>query len=161
MDAPISTLAGQVHQESAWNLRAKSAYASGLTQFTPDTEKWIIKAFPEIGSEGAVDPHWSIRAMMKYDNYLLKKTSAKTECDDWAFALSAYNGGLGWVIRDKKLAQAAGKDPLLWWGNVELYSKRAPQFIKENRDYPEKIIHRHQLQYLKDGRWGTKKVCGE
>ncbi|HET8686554.1 MAG TPA: transglycosylase SLT domain-containing protein [Methanosarcina sp.] len=159
MDAPIAMLASQVHQESAWNLRARSLYANGLAEFTPDTEKWIINLFPDIGNQGAMDPHWSIRALMRYDHRLLNQVKGKDDCSDWAFALSAYNGGLGWVYKDQKLTASKGKDPLVWWNNVELYSARAPQFVKENRGYPERIIHKHQPYYLKDGRWGTEKVC--
>lgn len=161
MEAPISMFAGQIHQESAWRPDAKSAYASGLTQFTPDTEKWIIGLFPQLGREGVQDPLWAIRAMITYDMWLKQKVKSKAECDDWAKALAAYNGGLGWIYRDEKLAAAAGKDPLLWWKNTELYSRRAPQFIKENRDYPVKILLKHQPLYLSTGWYGQTIVCGE
>lgn len=161
MEAPVALFAGQLHQESHWNLRAKSAYASGLSQFTPDTEKWIIGLFPDLGTEGVQDPKWAIRAMVRYDKWLLNKTKSPVVCDDWAKTLSAYNGGLGWVYRDEKLATKAGKDASLWWGNVELYSGRAPQFIKENRDYPLKILIKHQPMYLQSGRWGTTQICTE
>lgn len=160
MEAPVSLLAGQIHQESAWNPRARSAFASGLTQFTPDTEKWIIGLFPDLGTEGVQDPHWAIRAMARYDKRLLGQITADTVCDDWAFVLASYNGGLGWVLRDKKQAQQAGKNRNLWWGNVELYSRRAPHFTKENRDYPVKILLRHQPQYVKAG-WGETLICRE
>lgn len=161
MDAPISMWAGQIHQESGWNKDAKSAFASGLTQFTPDTEKWIISMFPDLGTEGVKNPEWAIRGLIRYDLYLKTKVKAKTECDDWAKALSGYNGGLGWVYRDEKLAASKGKDPGLWWGNVELYSPRAPQFVKENRDYPAKILLKHQPLYLSTGWYGDSTVCGE
>lgn len=161
MEAPVPLLAGQIHQESAWNPRAKSAFASGLSQFTPDTEKWIIGLFPDLGIEGVQDPHWAIRAMVRYDKRLLGQITADTVCDDWAFVLASYNGGLGWVLRDKKLAVQNGKSRNKWWGNVELYSGRAPHFIKENRDYPVKILLKHQPQYLKQGSWGAATICGD
>ncbi len=162
MEAPVSALAGQIHQESAWNPRAKSAFASGLSQFTPDTEKWIIGLFPDLGVEGVQDPHWAIRAMVRYDKRLVGQITANTTCDDWAFALSAYNGGLGWVLRDKKFAQGKGKNRNLWWGHVETSPdpRRASQFVHENRDYPVKILLRHQPQYKKTG-WGETLICGE
>ena len=161
MEAPTSMWAGQIHQESAWRANAKSAYASGLTQFTPDTEKWIIGLFPQLGKEGVQDPMWAIRAMITYDLYLKQKVKSSKECDDWAKALAAYNGGLGWIYRDEKLAAAAGKDPLLWWNNTDQFSKGAPQFIKENRDYPIKILLKHQPLYLSTGWYGQSTVCGE
>lgn len=159
MEAPIAMFASQIHQESGWRPNAKSAFASGLTQFTPDTEKWIISLFPSLGREGVQDPKWAIRAMIKYDMYLYGRVDAKYLCDRWAKTLSAYNGGLGWVSRDERLAARNGADPTLWWGHVEKYSPRAPQFIKENRDYPIKILLKHQPMYLKSGFYGTSTVC--
>ena len=162
MEAPVSLLAGQIHQESAWNPRAKSAFASGLSQFTPDTEKWIIGLFPDLGTEGVQDPHWAIRAMVRYDKRLLGQITADTNCDDWAMVLSSYNGGLGWLLRDKTYAQKKGKSRNLWWNNVETNPdpRRLPQFVHENRDYPVKILLRHQPQYLKAG-WGGTPICRE
>lgn len=161
MEAPVAMWAAQIHAESAWRPNAKSAYASGLTQFTPDTEKWIIGLFPKLGNQGVQDPEWAMRAMITYDLYLKSKVKAKTECDDWAKTLSAYNGGLGWVYRDEKMSAARGKDPMLWWGNVEMYSPRAPQFTKENRDYPAKILLKYQPLYLSTGWYGSTTLCGE
>lgn len=161
MESPTSMFAGQIHQESAWRANAKSAYASGLTQFTPDTEKWIIGLFPQLGTEGVQDPKWAIRAMITYDLWLKQKVKSSKECDDWAKTLAAYNGGLGWIYRDEKIAAASGKNPLLWWGHTELYSRRAPHFIKENRDYPVKILLKHQPLYLSTGWYGQDTVCGE
>ena len=161
MEAPIAVFAAQIHQESAWNPRAKSPYAAGLTQFTPDTEKWIIQLIPSLGTQGVWDPHWAIRALIAYDKRLLGQITADTTCDDWAMVLSAYNGGLGWLLRDKTYAQQKGKSRNLWWGHVETHPdpRRASQFIHENRDYPLKILKRHQQYYLVTGRWGTTKVC--
>lgn len=163
MEAPIALFASQIHQESAWNPRAKSPYAAGLTQFTPDTEKWIIGLFPSLGAEGVYDPYWAIRAMIAYDKRLLGQITAETNCDDWAMVLSSYNGGLGWLLRDKTYTQNKGGNRNLWWGQVESNPdpRRAAQFVHENRDYPIKIIHRHQPYYLVTGRWGTTRVCGQ
>lgn len=161
MEAPIALFASQIHQESAWNPRAKSAYAAGLTQFTPDTEKWIIGLFPSIGTQGVNDPQWAIRALMVYDKRLLGQITAETECDDWAMVLSSYNGGLGWLLRDKTYTQKKGGNRNVWWGQVEVNPdpRRLPQFVHENRDYPLKIIRKHQPYYLVTGRWGTTQVC--
>lgn len=156
MEAPIPLFAAQIHQESMWRPKAKSAYAAGLTQFTPDTAEWIVKVFPELGKADVFNPTWAIQAMVRYDLWLYNRNQGASICDRMAFVLSAYNGGLGWTQRDRKLAAAAGKDPNRWWGHVEGYSKRAPQFIKENRDYPKKIIYQHQKQYLS---WTGAPVC--
>ncbi|MEB4492761.1 lytic transglycosylase domain-containing protein, partial [Pasteurella multocida] len=64
------------------------------------------------------------------------------------FTLSAYNGGLGWVQRDKKKAQAQGLDPLLYWNNVEqVNAGRSRANFAENRGYPQRIIYRWQPIY--------------
>lgn len=159
MDAPIPALAAQIHQESGWNALAKSPYAHGLTQFTPDTATWISQLYPELGGKPDVyNPIWSIRAMLLYDKRLINQFEALDYCNKYAFALSGYNGGPGWVNRDKKLAAQRGDNPLIWWGHVEKHSARAAWAIKENRHYPDVILNKHQLIY-KD--WGTTYVCPE
>jgi len=105
----------------------------------------------------AYNPIWAIRAMLKYDGWLHTRIQATDTCNRWAFVLSAYNGGLGWVKRDKRLTEQDGKDPLLWWDNTELYSNRADWARKENRDYPRKIIYGLQPIYAQWG--GGKLIC--
>ena len=70
--------------------------------------------------------------------------------------LSAYNGGLGWLQRDQRLAAQRGADPLRWWGNVERHSRRAKWAHAENRGYPRAIIYQHQPLYRD---WGGGMVC--
>lgn len=47
-------------------------------------------------------------------------------------------------------------NPEIWWDNVEKHSKRAKWAIKENRDYPRKILLTHQPKYA---RWGRNMIC--
>ena len=62
IDAPVPVMAGQIHQESLWRAHARSKYASGLAQFTPDTEAWIKAAYPQALAVGnAFDPRWAAR----------------------------------------------------------------------------------------------------
>lgn len=157
MGAPIAVLAAQVHQESAWRPDARSAYASGLAQFTPDTVKTMANLYPhELGvsslSGAPLDPRWALLALCRYDARLLGMFTAATDADRWAFALAAYNGGPGWIIRDRAKAKAQGLDHLVWFGSVETVNAgRAPQFLDENRKYPRRILLRHQALYLS---WG-------
>src|SRR3990167_4146722 len=65
-------------------------------------------------------------------------------------------GGEGWVNRDKRLAAMNRKDIKRWWGHVELYSPRAAWAIKENRDYPRRILLQRQPSYLV---WGLGVTC--
>ncbi|WZB64465.1 lytic transglycosylase domain-containing protein [Achromobacter xylosoxidans] len=47
MDAPVSTFAAQIHQESAWRPGAVSAVgAQGMAQFMPATSSWIAGLSP-------------------------------------------------------------------------------------------------------------------
>src|ERR1051325_2834345 len=141
----IGVSAGTIHQESAWNCLAQSPFAKGLAQFTDPTWADMIKRDPSIAELGDVwNPHAAIRAMVTYHHSLWSQFSAVRLADErWAFVLSSYNGGLGWVHRDQKLcAQYPGVDPNLWFGNVELHSERSPEAMKENRAYPRAILKR-------------------
>lgn len=157
IDAPVPVMAGQIHQESLWRKDARSKYAAGIAQFTPDTEAWIKTAYPQALAVGnAYDPRWAIRALVTYDRHLYQRIRAANDCERWAMALSAYNGGLGWLQRDQRLTAQRGADPLRWWGNVERYSRRAKWAIAENRGYPRAIIYQHQALYRG---WGGAMVC--
>lgn len=158
INAPIAVFAGQIHQESLWRPDAKSAYAHGLTQFTPDTAVWISTLYKnELGEAAPYNPGWALRALARYDYHLYGRLVGKTECDKWAFTLSAYNGGLGWVLKDKKLAKAKGKDPFIWFGHVEMYNAgRGAAFFHENRGYPKRILLTLQPLYAS---WGPSVVC--
>lgn len=160
IDAPVALFAGQIHQESGWKNNAKSAYAEGLTQFTPATAEWISSLFKDMGSADAYNPKWAIRGLVKYDNMLYKQNAGAIDsCNQWAFALAGYNGGQGWNIKDRKLAASKGANPRIYWGVVEIYnSGRRADFFKENRGYPQRIILRHQAHYV-DFVPGTSKVC--
>lgn len=166
LNAPVATLAGQVHQESAWNPQARSSYANGLAQFTPDTAVWICGAYPALKSSNAgmpdacnaFNPAWALRALAIYDKHLWDRVQARTPCDRMAMTLSAYNGGLGWVKKDIKLASAQGADKLAWWNQVAHYNAgRALWAFKENRGYPARILQRWEPLYVRAG-WGTG-VC--
>lgn len=159
LDAPVARLAAQLHQESGWRAKAKSPYAQGLAQFTPATAEWIAQAYPVLAPADPWDPVWSIRAQAIYMRHLLRGISgAATECDQWAFALSAYNGGPGWVARDRRLASAKGADASRWWANTELHSSRAAWAFKENRGYPRRILLRLEPAYIAAG-WPGSAAC--
>lgn len=155
-DAQIALFAGQFHQESLWNNAAKSYVgAQGLGQFMPATAKDVHARYATLRELEMYSPAWSIRALFIYDLELYKaikpRGAAMGQCSHYAMMLSAYNGGLGWVNRDRTLTVANGGNPDIWWNNVELYSKRAGWAIKENRGYPRRILLKHQLLYLQHG----------
>lgn len=162
LDAPVATLAAQIHQESAWRPDAVSpAGAQGLAQFMPPTAAWMSSLYPgRLGAAAPFNPGWALRAMVVYNQWHLERITAANTCEQWAFALAAYNGGLGWVQRDKRLAADAGADPLVFFGSVERFNAgRSAANFRENRNYPHRILERHEPKYVRAG-WG-RGVCGE
>lgn len=161
LDAPVALFAAQIHQESRWEPEAASAYAQGLTQFTPATAAWIAALYPaELAPADPWDPAWAIRAQMRYMRDLARQFSGgATRCDDWAFALAGYNGGPGWVRRDQRLAAAAGAAPEVWFGEVELHTKRGAAARKENRGYVRRILLVLEARYIAAG-WPGTATCG-
>ena len=160
LDAPVALLAAQVHQESRWRPDAVSPVgAQGLAQFMPSTARWLPSIAPHTGEPLPYNPGWALRGLCVYDNWLLLRVDgAASACDRWAFALSAYNGGEKWRMRDQALAASKGLDSARYWGSVELVNagRRASAF-KENRGYP-RAIFRIQTVYVAAG-WGRGVYC--
>lgn len=156
LTAPVAVVAAQIHQESGWRVDAKSKYASGLAQFTPDTATWISGVYPELVSNQPLSPAWALQAVVRYDDFLLQRMTAATPCDRWAFTLSAYNGGEGNLRKDVALAKKSGADPTRWWGHVEHFSNRAGWAFHENREYEKRIMLLIQPRYLT---WGPGVDC--
>ena len=93
-----------------------------------------------------------IRALVGYDCWLFERVKGADLRSQHAFMLSAYNGGLGWIQRDQKLASSKGLDPLVWFGSVELVNAgRAAANWQENRAYPKRILIELQPIYAT---WG-------
>lgn len=160
LTASPARIAAQIHQESRFNPAAKSPYAAGLAQFTPATAGWMAKVFPdECGEADPWDENWAIRCAVRYDRYLITRVQpTASDCDSWAFTLAAYNGGLGWVKRDRHKAGASGADTLYWFGNVELHSARADWARAENRAYVRRILTVLEHAYI-DAGWPGDAVC--
>ena len=142
----------QMFQESTFNPKAKSwVGARGLMQVMPDTGK-------QIGEKNLFDPETSVRAGMKYLEWLHRKFEDKgisPENQMW-FTLASYNAGLGHVYDAKDLAEEKGWDRKVWFGNVEqamlllsekkYYSKARYGYARgrEPYDYVRKIAHRYR-----------------
>lgn len=163
-----AVLAGQIEQEtcitlthrSCWNPRAelKTAreYGFGLGQITItsrfntfDTVKGLDPALRGWAWADRYDPARQIRALVALDRNLYRRFSP--EDDGLAFMLSAYNGGLGGVLQDRRLcASKPGCDPHRWFGHVERTSYRATtkvqgygqSFFAINRGYVRNIYQR-------------------
>jgi soluble lytic murein transglycosylase-like protein len=155
LSAPVATFAAQIHQESRWRANAESPVgALGLAQFMPATAKWISGAYPQLSGGQPFNPVWALRALVTYDRHLWERIRAAGACERMAMTLSAYNGGLGWVWRDQKLAAAQGADSARWFGQVERFNAgRSAAAFRENRDYPRLILTAHEPRYIAAG-WG-------
>jgi hypothetical protein len=147
----------QVHQESRWVDTAQSKYASGIAQFTPDTAEWInqlyakdLKELCPAATGCPLDPKWALRSLTLYMKKLHTSYAlAQTEDDRFGFSLAAYNGGAGWISKEQKKAEAEHFNPNLWFGGVEITCVRAEWACKENREYPDIILHKWKPMYLK------------
>jgi len=155
LDAPVAVFAAQVHTESWWrNDTVSHVGAQGLAQFMPATARWLPSVAPETGKPAPFNPGWSLRALCIYDRWLWERNSGASDYERMAFTLSAYNGGQGWVNRDKKLARQRGLDDARWFGAVATVNAgRSAAAWKENRNYPRLILQERQYAYIKAG-WG-------
>lgn len=155
LNAPIADFAAQLHQESGWNPRAVSPVgARGLAQFMPSTANWISQAVPDLAANQSFNPAWAIRALTSYDRWLWQRINAANSCERMAMALSGYNGGLGWVQRDQKLAAQRGLDSQRWFSQVATVNAgRHDAAWRENRHYPQRILLELAPRYLT---WGGR-----
>lgn len=164
MNAPVAVFAAQIQTESWWRHDTVSSVgAQGLAQFMPATAKWLPTVAPETGTPAPFNPAWSLRACVTYDKWLHDclrpmRGNALAACDRMKFALSAYNGGLGWVGKDRALAARTGRNPDRWAGHVaDVNAGRSKSAIKENRRYVTLIFQR-QSAYIAAG-WGPGVSC--
>lgn len=166
LDAPVSVFAAQVHTESWWrNDTVSPAGAQGLAQFLPSTATWLPRAVPDLereaGPAAPFNPAWALRALVSYDKWLWDRVEGEGGCQRMAFALSAYNGGIAWVGRDRKEAARQGYRPGRWFGHVEeVNAGRRASAFRENRRYVRLILLERQYWYERAG-WGPALPCGE
>jgi hypothetical protein len=145
LDGPVATMAGQVHQESAWKPDARSPYAHGLAQFTPATADWIEDLDPMLAGADTGNPVWALRALARYDRWLFDRVPDQSSgnCYRWFQTLRAYNGGLGWLNKE----HASGRHCVEY---------RSVANCEENLTYPRRILHKHEPLYLT---WGRGMEC--
>lgn len=158
LDAPVAVFAAQIHAESRWNAQAVSPVgAQGLAQFMPATSDWISGLYEHLEANEPRNPQWAMAALVTYDRWLWDRVSAASECSRMPKALAAYNGGLGWVRRDERLAAQRGLDPAVWFGSVETVNAgRSAAAKRENTEYPRKILFVFQPLYSD---WGLGVRC--
>lgn len=160
-DAPVATLAAQIDVESRWRPDARSPVgALGIAQFMPSTAEDMAARHRACAPANPLDPEWSFRCRDRYMRSLLAAiqplAGGLEECAQWTFALRAYNGGLGWINRDRRLAQARGLDPDDPAQVASVNAGRHAAAFRENTEYAPKI-HRLAPRYSAHG-WG-RSVC--
>jgi len=159
--APIALLAGQIHQESAWDTNATSwVGASGLAQFMPATAKDMAKLHPaDCAPAVPTSPRWAFNCRDLYMRSLRLQIkpmgSGITEAAEWAFALRSYNGGSGWIARDRRACVDYAGCPLCdpddWQQVAGFNAGRSKAAFRENTEYPIRIF-KAQIRYASWGR---------
>lgn len=154
-------LGGQVYAESKWdpNARLKTDREEGVNfgqitvtkQFDNFTAfKALDKSLKSWKWEDRFDPVNGMKALVVYDYSLFKQVQqAATVEDRFAFTFSAYNGGMGGLLKDRRLCQGTtGCDMTRWVSNVAGTSWKAKSkvqgygssFYDINRDYVKNIM---------------------
>lgn len=118
-----------VYQESRFNPKAVSwAGACGLMQLMPETAE-------RFGVDDPRDPEQSIEAGYRFIEWLdvrMQPYVSNAE-ERRKFVLAAYNIGLGHIMDAIRLAEKTGRDPKVWYDNVEsaLLLKSNPIFASD------------------------------
>lgn len=100
--------------------------------------------------------------LLNKQNWNSLKFDVANDVEKLAFMLSAYNGGIGHVLKDRRLCLAKKDcDPSRWFGNVETDSVKrktalkgyGKSFFEINREYPVHILFTRRPKYavLTDG----------
>lgn len=170
-----SAIAGQIEQETCITLTHKKCW-SRFAELKTSRERGVglgqhtmTSRFDALAEARGLDDdlkewNWDspysaemqmtgLLAMMKRNYGIFKSTS---ELDRYAFALAAYNGGIGGIHADQRICRnTKGCDDKLWFGNVENTSLKAKvkvsgygkSFFEINREYPVNILMKRRQKY--------------
>lgn len=108
-DISWELLAAQSYQESHWSANAKShTGVRGMMMLTLETAE-------QMGVKNRLDVKQSIEGGAKYISQMEKRFSDEVKgANRKAFALAAYNVGMGHIHDAQTLARQMNKDPYLW-----------------------------------------------
>jgi membrane-bound lytic murein transglycosylase F len=123
-------LASMIYQESKFDPNAESwAGACGLMQLTPSTAG--LYGIDTCGATPIQSIEGGTRHIVKLNKYWSKFITSKQE--RIKFVLASYNVGLGHIIDARNLAKKYGKNPDLWYNNVETYIllKSKPKYYND------------------------------
>lgn len=155
INAPVPMLAAQLQQESSCRANVTAwDKGRGLAQFMDGTAADISRIYPSLGRPDPYNPAWSMRAQSLYMGWLLARVKGEDDCQRWAAALVAYNGGLGYV----QAAQRASAVPGQWFGVTEkIPTRQSAANFAYSRSYPRKVLFKHQPRYAA---WGAVTCAG-
>lgn len=149
--ASAPTFGGLLFQESRCNPLAvnKNDGGAGLVQLTGEANiQWISQALGE-----KINPYDSTQAI-KAGVWLLKWSYSRVQgadaCQTMGAALSAYNGGIKWVLH----SQSKSSNPRIWFGLSELIPSGQLASNQEfSRSYPRKILKHSRVSPMRE--WGS------
>lgn len=137
-----SLIAAQALQESSCNPLARSqAGAVGIMQIMPGTARDIERTC-KLPGFSPLNPRTAIIGGVCYDAIVRKIVGPMNDSQEWSKAMfRAYNGGAGYVLKERKLARELGFDDT----SNDLLSKLCHQFrsessCDENTKYPIRIF---------------------
>ena len=87
---------------------------------------------------------WAIRCKDLYMKRLIERfADVPAECSRWTFALRSYNGGLGWMNRERKMCrETPGCDQDNPEHLLKFNAGRSPSNFVENIEYAPRIYRR-------------------
>lgn len=147
-DTRPSLIAGQVRQESGCNPVAKSRVgATGLMQIMPGTAK-DIERICKLPGFSPLNPRLAIQGGICYNSQIRRIVAPMNSNYDLdSVMLRSYNGGAGYILKEKRYVQSIeldSKDSLHLMEFCELF--RSEDSCHENTMYPI-MIREHQRKY--------------
>ena len=150
-------LSSQAWIESHFDTTAVSwAGARGLMQIMPGTARAYGLSVGELANPEK-NVRTAVASIKDLDNYLSKRI--KDDNERIKFIIAAYNSGIGHVVDAIALARKYGKNPNVWFGNVEeaILWKSNPDFYndevcrfgyfrgRQTVAYVKKVLHQYEI----------------
>ena len=150
LNAPIPMYAAQIEQESAWRPGITAwDNGRGLAQFMDATSMTITALYPDLGKSDPYNPIWAMRALVRYDTWLVARAKGHDPCNARAAALHSYNAGLGYT----QYQQRHSPKPDQWFDVTEhVATKQSAKNFEYSRMYPRWILQKRQPGYKM---WGS------
>ena len=116
----------------------------------PATSEWIGEVEHRLAAGDVHSPAWAFRAQAVYMKWLKARIKAGDFCQQMAFALQAYNGGLKRVYQRQKLSHRPDQ---CFGVTCDINPGIHPANQKEAREYPARIEFIWAARFYQAG-WG-------